>query len=111
MHNKGRKIVATVQADPAADYTENASQQAPLTGMVDSTSSNPAPIPGLTVLFSQHHCVLQDHTLQRVVVLGKEAKGLYCLDTALSPTTVHSKSQASSILPGSSLRDSHSIFA
>jgi len=35
---------------------------------------------GSHVLFSQDCCLLQDYISQRVVVLGKEEKGLYCLD-------------------------------
>ena len=35
---------------------------------------------GFHVLFSQDHCLLQDHMSQKVVVLGKEDKGLYCMD-------------------------------
>ena len=47
---------------------------------------------GSHVLFSHEYCFLQDHTLQKVVVLGKEAKGLYCFDASLEDKSTQDKS-------------------
>ena len=45
LHNKGRKIAATVQADAEAGYPENVLQQ---TSLINQAGLNSAPVPGLT---------------------------------------------------------------